>query len=618
VTVSDARWCPLNGAHYLHPQKTSRVPRRYLFFDTEAHRQTVPSGERQTWRLGVSATVNWLEKSRKWSEPKFERHETPENLWERILNYAGRSQRTVVVAHNLGYDLRISRGLALLSAADWRIEKPTFSGEHVTFEANRGDLSLLFVDSHTYLPTSIGGLGNLLGVPKVLLPDEDESIGAWWSRCCQDVAILTRSYMAVVSWLDEQDLGGWARTGPGTGWHTVLRRHLTDDVLVHNRPEVREAESAAMYAGRCEVWQHGKLKGGPWYEWDYALAYGQVLESETLPAALVCQVHVSKYPGLLGARPRYIHLYQAEVTTDVPVLPWSDDIGICWPVGRFSGWYWDVELELAQSVGAQVRVQRAWRYRAAPWLSSWASWVKASVADDSTPEARIRGLAAKHWQRSVPGRSAMKYRSWKDSGDAWVPGVSYMPLLDLDTGARGAALTLGSRRWEAWSTEWWDQALPQLLSSVMAHCRKRLWDALTQAGFENVVYCDTDSLIVNRAGHTRLTGAVADAQLGSLRYKGEHKTLEPISPHLVEGSTYRRLAGIPHGATRNLDGTYSGEVWEEMATSLAEGHPDEVRIHRRKLALTGVDARRLHLPGGATEPFTVANGRRVAREEEAS
>lgn len=165
---------------------------------------------------------------------------------------------------------------------------------------------------------------------------------------------------------------------------------------------------------------------------------------------------------------------------------------------------------------------------------------------------------------------------------------------------------------------WWDQALPQLLSSVMAHCRVRLWHALETAGSGNVAYCDTDSLIVNGAGHGRLSEAVADGYLWSLRLKGKHATLEVTAPQLVEGSTYRRLAGVPRGARRTGPAEYDAEVWEGITTSMAAGHPGEVRIRRAKLALSGVDTRRLHLPGGATAPFTVAGGTRQARAKEAS
>ena len=51
----------------------------------------------------------------------------------------------------------------------------------------------------------------------------------------------------------EGDWGGWARSGPAIGWHTLLRRHLSDQVLVHGRPEVREAEAAAMYGGKVDL-----------------------------------------------------------------------------------------------------------------------------------------------------------------------------------------------------------------------------------------------------------------------------------------------------------------------------------------------------------------------------
>jgi hypothetical protein len=613
-----SKFTPFDGAHYLHPQKSSRVPRRYVFFDTEAWRTESHGGEVQTWRLGVTGTIVWNEDKHAWGPLKLARHSTTQGLWEAVTGFARKDARTVVVAHNLAYDLRISAGMEHLPAAGWSIEKPTFSGKHVSLEAVKDERRLVLVDSMSVLPHSLATIGAWLGTPKPPLPADDDPEETWWDRCEADVRILAQAYMTVIEWIDQNDLGGWARSGPGIGWHVLLRSHLTDNVLVHRREEVREAEAAAMYAGRAEVWRHGVLKGGPWYEWDFALAYGHVCAENYLPAVLLDEVHGGKLEHFAARWPGLSFLVEAEVTTAVPVLPWSDELGIAWPVGQFTGWWWDHELLAAVAVGATVKVLRAWRYRAAPWLSSWALWCMEQVADSSTPQARIRGAAAKHWTRAVPGRSAMRYRSWEPAGPAWVPGVGYMPLVDHDTGARGAALVLGDQHWEAWSLEWWDQALPQVLSAVMAHCRVRLWHALQAAGFENVVYCDTDSLIVSPAGNSRLTEAVRDGRLWSLRLKGTHDYLAPIAPQLVEGSTYRRLAGVPKGALRTGASTYDGEIWEGITTSMAAGHPHEVRVRRSQLALTGIDTRRLHLPGGQTAPFTVAGGRRLAQAEVAS
>jgi hypothetical protein len=618
VTVAEISFTPLSGAHWLHPQKTSRIPRRYVFFDTEAYRDISAKGESQRWRLGVTCCVKWREVSQTWSPIETVRHGTPAGLAETITGFGRKDARTIAVAHNLAYDIRIAGLLAWLVDQGWVVSRPTFTAEHVSFEASKGGRKVVFVDSLSLVPISLAKVGGLLGVPKPPLPGGDETDDVWYARCEADVRITATAYMAVIERLRSEDLGGWARSGASIGWHTLLRRHLTDKVLVHGRPEVREAEGAAMYAGRCEVWRHGFQAPGPFYEWDFKTAYGRICAETALPATFSYEVRgidVFRLPEFLG---HTNHLCEATITTDVPILPFRDDGGVYWPVGRFQDWYWDVELLAAQEAGATVQVHRAYRYRSAPWMASWATWCLSLVDDDSTPEARVMGAVAKHWQRAVPGRSAMKYRAWEEQGDAYVPGVSYMPMLDLDNGSRGACLTLGGQRWEAWRQEWWGEALPQLLSYVMACARVRLWEAMQVAGLEEVLYVDTDCLIVAGIGHERLDRAVRAGCLGSLRYKRSHQLLELTAPQLVEGSTYRRLSGVPRGARRTAQSAYDGEVWEGLTTALAEGHPDEVRIRNVSFDIHGIDTRRLHLPGGATAPFTVSDGRRSPSIEKAS
>jgi hypothetical protein len=418
--------------------------------------------------------------------------------------------------------------------------------------------------------------------------------------------------------LRSRDIGGWARSGAGIGWHTFIRRHLAHKVLVHADPQLRDIEAGAMYAGRAEVWRHGVLAPGPFYEWDYKMAYGHICAEAALPAQYLYKVEGLSLKGLEASQGRYCHLVHAEVTQDTPMAPWRDATGVCWPVGTFEGWYWDRELLTAAAAGATVRVGTAHRYTAAPWLSSWATWAMGLVDDDSTAEARVIGAVAKHWTRAVPGRSAMRYRRWDNMGDAWQPGVSYMPLVDATTGARGAALTLGPDRWEAWRMDWWAEALPQLLSYVMAEARCRLWEMMLLAGLGHVVYVDTDALIVDATGHARLTLGQALGTVGSLRPKGSHRLLELIAPQLVEGSTYRRLSGVPRGARRMAQRHYDGEIWEGLTTSMAEGHPDKVRIRKASFDVQGLDTRRVHLPGGATVPFEVRDNERYISKDEAS
>jgi hypothetical protein len=601
------QWVPLPGAHYLRAQKTSRVPRRYVFFDTEAYRHYGKTEETQTWRLGVTASVKWRPDSATWSPVLTVRHETPEDLWRSIASFARVDCRTVVVAHNLGYDLRLSRAFALLPAMGWEVTRLSLSGEHIGMDLRKGKYSLVLVDSKTVITHALAVVGQWKGEAKPELPADDAPDATWWERCEADVRLLSWAYMTVVRWLADDDLGGWARAGSGMGWHVLLRKHLHEKVLVHAERDVLDLEGRSLYANRTEAWKIGKYRKGPYTVWDYETAYAHVALSESLPARYLGTTRGGCLNRMVARQGVYNYLVHARVETELPVLPWRDNHGICWPIGSFTGDWWQWELDAARKAGARVKVGVAHRYAASPWLADWAAWCLEVMADQSTPEAKVRASLAKHWTRTVIGRTAMRYKDWQDKGDAWVPGVSYWPLLDYDTKARGAAVQLGGQRWEAWEEHWWDNALPQLLSAVMAHVRVRLWDALQVAGLDNVMHCDTDCLITTPAGSARVLSALSQGLLGTLRVKATLADVEPLSSNLVEGSTYRRLVGVPRSARRVGPTTYESERWEGVTSTLAGGTPDVIRISPLRQSLILEDWRRLHIPDGLTQPYTVLN-----------
>jgi hypothetical protein len=605
----------MGDLHLLHPMRSTRVPRRYVFFDTEAHRRRIGGVETQTWRLAVSSTVVWQSKEQRWSRPVVERHETPEDLWATICDRARPSTRTVVVAHNLGYDLRISRALEILPASGWTVDKLVISPEHCGMDLVRNDLRLVLVDSSSVLPVSLRKLGELLLSPKGDLPPEEAPDEVLYPYCERDVEILQRAYLTVVEALRAGDLGCWARTGSGIGWNTLLRRFLDAKVLVHGDDKLRSLEHGAAGAGRCEAWRWGRLGRGPWTEWDHELAYAHVLATETLPAYLQDHVSGAKLSTIERSYPRNRWLVHARVATEAPVLSLKLPEGHCWPVGTFEGWWWDCELLQAAAEGAQIAILEAWRYKGEAWLAEWASWViDLCLAPMHGPEA-VLAVAAKHWQRAVVGRSAMRWRDWTEQGDAWTTDVAYMPLLDLDTGAVGSAFSLGGRRWEAWERIWHDSALPQLHSAVMAHCRVRLWAEMRIAGLESLAYVDTDALITDPAGSRRLEDALAAGQMGSLRRKSDLAGLTVHAPKYLTATGMSRIAGVPRNRRRTGQHRYSAETWESLAGSLASGHTGSVVIQTQRMEVSTMDWRRVHLAGGATAPYEVLDGIRVTTQE---
>jgi len=71
---------------------------------------------------------------------------------------------------------------------------------------------------------------------------------------------------------------------------------------------------------------------------------------------------------------RYRVLCLCDVSTDLPVVPYHNGERTLWPVGRFTTWLWDVEVNELLGEGQGVRILRSHVYTKAPILGDWAHW----------------------------------------------------------------------------------------------------------------------------------------------------------------------------------------------------------------------------------------------------
>src|SRR5690348_1133954 len=103
---------PGRAWHKVRPNEQSRMPHRWIAFDSEARRHRHKGGETQTWRLGVA--VRWRTDLKSGQREEWIDASTPEALWDFVVEHCHPNHRTVIWAHNLAYDLRITRALEIL------------------------------------------------------------------------------------------------------------------------------------------------------------------------------------------------------------------------------------------------------------------------------------------------------------------------------------------------------------------------------------------------------------------------------------------------------------------------------------------------------------------------
>lgn len=599
--------------HYVKRGTTARMPRRHIFLDTESTSERTARGHRQRWRVGVAAH-RVAEKGRAVKQ-SMAVYNDPVSMWTGIGEVTRGRSRTVVWAHNLGYDVRIADAFTVLPKLGWKCVQHNLANRGTWLHWRRGEATMLMCDSMSVFPVPLQQLALARGTAKTRLPDDGDSRELWVARCTRDVEILRDSLVDYLDWIEREQLGSWQLTGAGQSYAAFRSRFMTHNMLVHADPDALEAERRAMWTGRCEAYWKGRTGRVGVEEWDQALAYARIARDSYVPTRLIGEIDPNTDLANLLGRKCYSVLADVDMETSVPIAPTKVDGRIAWPVGTFSTTLWSPELRLALDSGANVSVKRLWLYQAQPALKKWAEWIIDGIESEDSDIPPWLWIILKHWARALIGRFGMQYTEWQEFGATDDLRLLHADVYDTTTGSEFSLSHVGNSVFRESGEVEWGQSQPAITGYVMSAARVWLWQLVNAMGPRAVLYADTDSFYVTGEHHERARQLAASALGDGLRLKSTHKGAVILGPRqlLVDGQP--RIAGIPKRAEKLGGNRFVGEVWTSLRTGLRKGIVSAVPVHDRKWTVKGVDHRRADGPDGWTVPLVVEGGELVATPE---
>lgn len=596
---------PTAPAHYLRPNRATRVPRHFVYLDTEAHTARGRAGEEQTFALGVTVHESWPRAGRRAPPPESACHLDPAALWAWVAARSHDSNRLVVVAHNMAYDLRVSGALVELPAQGWATELLAVDARSAYWRIRRGARAMVFVDLWSWVPQPLWKIGEMVGLPKLPMPPAGAPDEAWVAYCARDVEIVREAWRRIMGRIERDDWGTWQPTGAAMAMSLLRHRFPPHKVLVGLDAEITAPEREAGHAGRCEAWRWGPVQAPAVAEWDYELAYGHLARDLALPARPILRRAVRPTEATLRMASRACVCALVEVTTELPVVPARHEGHVVWPVGTFRTWLWDPELRLLESENIPYSIELMRLWRPGPVLRDAMRYVLRLATDAGEGADPVIRAVARQWTRTLVGRFGMRYRRWEPYGRSDVPDLRLSHLVDTTSGTRSRLLQAGHELLLEGPMTDAPSSQPAIMAYVMSACRVALWGAMRAAGLEEVLYVDTDSLLVGPTGDRRLRAAVDRGELPGLRRKRSWKAVTIYGPRQLRCDAELRAAGVPKRARRVGPDTYRAEFWRRLSASLARGEPDRVVIRTRDVTLRHTDRRRAHLEGGATAPHRV-------------
>lgn len=592
-------------AHWLPPNEANRFPRRIITFDTESRVQFTKTRERHRFRCAVaSADVISRETLAPVKTTWCETYE-PAELWQFVDGFTRTNARTVVFAHNLGFDLRVGDALRILPELGWELQAMSIDGYRCWARFKRGTRGLSLVDTNSYYPAPLARLATAVGMRKRKLPAQTDPDEVWMDRCRKDVEITREVALRLLRWLEENDMGSFRLTGPAQADAAYRHKFMPrKQMLVHDHSPAIDAERKSAYTGRAEALRHGKQRGYL-YEWDYRLAYAHLVRRLPVPTRFVGHTYNLTTERLDEVTRHYAVLADVDVVTDTPVVPTNHEGRIVWPVGRFRSTLWDRELQLLELEGGSWTARQAWLYERAPALRDWAEWIVGELDGDQSTSDELQRIMLKGWSRSLIGRFGLRYPTLETIATAPHADIAYLPYHDADSGETRYTLQVGTQVMEQQGAEEGRNSMPAVMAYVMSASRVQLWATMRAAGIENVAYVDTDSILVDQVGHERLQGRLGDGRADGLRYKRRIRGVEILGPRQVIAGADTKVSGLSKGATRTGARSWQAVYWESARSAIARRRSDEVVVELRRYTIKGHDLRRRHLPGGRTAPYHV-------------
>jgi hypothetical protein len=433
--------------------------------------------------------------------------------------------------HNADYDLRyLLPGLQALSEAGARVDLRTNGrGAIISARIRRGHKSWYIRDTYALMPLPLRDLAPLAGLPKldIGIPSGtkyDPTRADHRAYLARDAVLLYQAYKAYTDRLHDAFTIAPALTAGATAMLAFRRTIAPDQCYFRQRAEVDEAARRAYYGG-CVIWRSAALHADV-VRIDRNAAYAAVMLDGVPVGAGVYTDRETGQAGIFACR------VTAPPDLRLTWVPYRSGGVVLMPGGSFAGYLPTNLMHAARAMGYKVEVVHGYTFRrVAPIFTDFirkCEHVEHSMKDQGAAlvvKTLRNSLYGKFGQRPERSEYMLGPRPGSTSGPPWTPVV----LLD------GTMIEyLHFRKVTAWAPH----MRPEWAAWITAAARVELVRAAYAVGLDNVIYGDTDSLVLTRAG---LDGAIMKGAIdvgpgyGQWKIERVYTEYQAIAPKMYWG-----------------------------------------------------------------------------------
>lgn len=542
--------------HYIKDNKTSTTPTDFIFFDTETTPKVNVDGDiEQPFKLGVG--LYWRRRDDRSTDTlQYIRFKNIARFWRFVDDHTENKRRLLLVAHNLQFDFMVLGGFSYLRHLKYDLTKLIVNNKTNIFTYRRDKRTILCLDNQNYFDVSIKSLGETVGLPKLPMPKQGDTIKQWYTYCQRDVDIMYQAWRYWLSFIREQDLGTFGKTLASQAFNAYRHRFMEHPILVHTNSKATELERSSYRGGRVECFQLGHLPEQKYSLLDINSLYPYCMKSFPYPTRLR---YLKEGPSLsFVARVLENHAVIADclVEVDRPIFGVKHHNRLIFPIGTFRVTLTSQELEAALSLDALRKVYRMAVYNRDYIFTSFVDYFYNQRLSFKGEGKDVYAHLCKYILNKLYGKFGQRNEEWQFVGTEPSPVDYVITEIDAQTGKRYTIRCIAGQICKTHQSVEGYNSFAAISSEVTANARLLLWGLMERAGRGNVYYCDTDSLILDCRGSEGVSDSVHRSELGKLKLvkRSSDITLHNVKDYVISGKV--KIKGISKTAKKVADDEY--------------------------------------------------------------
>jgi len=592
----------MRKAHILKKIKGTESKNNWIWFDTETKAYKKDTNvEYHKLHLGIAHFYRLDRKKEPISECLFRDTATFADF---IDQKTRKNTVTNVMSLNLAFDFTACNLSQELKKRGYTLKQLMVESKVCILKYRKDKQSILFLDLFNYVKASVKQLGDLLDLPKLDVDFTESTDEELITYCRRDVEIISKFMIRYIDFVKEHDLGCLGPTTPSQAFNAFRHKFMTEKIYIHNIDKCCDLERASYFGGRTECHFIGKYTGEVRYV-DVNSMYPYVMRDHKFPVKMeVYDDSGLPLETLVDYLANQAVIAEVELDTDEPAYPVRYNGKLVFPTGRFRSTICSASLKYALKHNHLIRVKKYAIYKQRNIFREYVDFYYNLRLKYKADNNGVFEQLSKLFLTSLYGKFGQRVREIIYQKSIDDPRTNVIEVYSEDGKKLYDQVTFGGDIFHHFQKQNEGfNSFVAVASHVTDYARMLLYSMMQQAGPENVLYNDTDSMFLTAKGYKRVKSLLDNKKLGYLALEDTYTFLHIHGLKDYESINCICRKGVRKNAKQVAVSTFEQLQFPSFKGLIRAGLHDEIPIKTIRKTLKREYNKGIVTKSGRVKPF---------------